>query len=239
MSSIDYTLYYGMYSLCSMMVRYSVAVRGEHKDGIPTSFREVPALTSRSLEKPIADSLLITDYLLEKFPRLAPEEHVNEIKKRLRELHGLNYYSLSYSGTNRFTHWLQGELKNILKDDILKEYRDAIEYKLGVIEQEYVGGLKTETVEEMVERTRELLDKMSNLLPAGSKWLFGLEHPTALDAHLVPFLVRLKDFKRENLIPANLVQYVAEAEKTTEWRDVMGGRSTYSTATSVPATTGS
>lgn len=102
------------------------------------------------------------------------------------------------------------------------------------IEQEYVNGLQTTTVEEMIERARAFLLEMSALLPQGSTWLFGLEEPTALDAHLVPFLLRLKDVKRENLISGNLREYVERAEGTREWREVMMGRSTYSPATNVP-----
>ena len=54
----------------------------------------------------------------------------------------------------------------------------------------------------------------------------------------MPFLVRLKDVKRENLIPGNLLEYVAKTGETKEWKEVMQGRSTYSPATSVPVREG-
>jgi glutathione S-transferase len=156
MASQTYTLYYGGYSLCSMMVRLTVALRGQHKDSIQTTFTakhinipakehitedyllhvnrkgQVPALTGSALQEPIADSLLITKYLGEGFPSLAPEQHKAKMVELLDRLHGLNYYSLSYSGNNTFTKWLQGELQQILEGDISEEYRKAIEYKLGV-----------------------------------------------------------------------------------------------------------
>lgn len=96
---------------------------------------QVPALVSKSLPegKPIADSLYITEYLASEYPSLCPTEHKTAIVEGLHKLHGLNYYSLSYAGTNQFTHWLQGELQKILSgSDISPEYRKAIEYKLGV-----------------------------------------------------------------------------------------------------------
>lgn len=101
------------------------------------------------------------------------------------------------------------------------------------IEQEYVGGLKTETVEDMVERARVLLLEFSASLPQGSQWLFGLQSPSALDAHLIPFLVRLKDVGRQELVPSNLMEYVERCEGMEEWKDMMQGRSTYSPADNV------
>lgn len=156
MSSNNYIFYHGTHSLCSIMVRYTIAVRGHHKVALPTTFSEVhidipakqnitedyllninrkgqvPALPSTSLDRPIADSLLITEYLMKEFPSLAPEGYRETIERGLRDLHALNFYSLSYEGTNRFTQWLQDELKEILKGEISGEYRRAIEYKLGV-----------------------------------------------------------------------------------------------------------
>ena len=98
------------------------------------------------------------------------------------------------------------------------------------IEHEYVNGLKQDSVETMVQQAQQLLSEFSKLLPQESKWLFGLQQPSVLDAHLIPFLVRLKDVHRENLIPANLIEYVGRAELMDEWKDMQQGRSTYAPA---------
>ncbi|KXS96617.1 hypothetical protein AC578_10453 [Pseudocercospora eumusae] len=87
-----------------------------------------------------------------------------KVSNRGRTAQSFNHYSLSHAGTNQFTHWLQGELQKILASDIGPEHRQAIE-----IEQEYVGGLEADAVEDMVERARVLLLEFSAILPEGSK----------------------------------------------------------------------
>jgi hypothetical protein len=61
------------------------------------------------------------------------------------------------------------------------------------LEEEKIGGLKPDKVIREVERTRELISHLELLLPTAghSSWVFGIDNPTALDAHLVVFIARL------------------------------------------------
>jgi hypothetical protein len=59
---------------------------------------------------------------------------------------------------------------------------------------------------------------------AKEHWLFNLQHPTALDAHLVVFIRRMCDVGRDALIPEALRSYAERATLTPEWAKVMEGR---------------
>jgi hypothetical protein len=71
---------------------------------------------------------------------------------------------------------------------------------------------------ELSEKARALILEFESYLPASAgsdsigrtnglsdaargPWLFGLENPTALDAHLVFFIWRMRDVGRHELIP--------------------------------------
>jgi hypothetical protein len=62
----------------------------------------------------------------------------------------------------------------------------------------------------------------SHLFPEVSSWLFGSSTATALDAHLLPFLVRLRECGRAELISEDLGRYADASLKTPEWKSVMG-----------------
>lgn len=57
-------------------------------------------------------------------------------------------------------------------------------------------------------------------------WLLGLKEPTALDAHLVTFVARMRDVGRNDIIPEELGKYVDVAMEGDEWNGVMQGRKT-------------
>lgn len=88
----------------------------------------------------------------------------------------------------------------------------------------------------MVDRTKALLKRFDGLLANNAlrtgaeqfegRWVFGTAKPTALDAHLIPFVERLSDIGRESLIPKNLLNWAANATKEREWTELMEGRST-------------
>lgn len=96
------------------------------------------------------------------------------------------------------------------------------------LDRDKIGGLKPARVESEVERARSLLAELDSLLvPGGSgPWLFGLDKPTALDAHLVVFVGRLRDVGREILIPVGIGRYADTAMAKPEWKGVMKGRRT-------------
>lgn len=84
---------------------------------------------------PIEDSLQITLFVAERYPNLIPESHKEEITSLLKELHGVNYFSLSYAefGGARVAAGLAAAIDKLLQDpNISDRYRKALEFKLGV-----------------------------------------------------------------------------------------------------------
>lgn len=78
----------------------------------------------------------------------------------------------------------------------------------------------------MEERARNLLLKIEGLVSEPpSQWLFG-QKPSALDAHLIPFIARLREVGREYLIPQALGRYADWAMGGNEWTELMDGRPT-------------
>lgn len=81
----------------------------------------------------------------------------------------------------------------------------------------------------MITRAHILMTNFETLLPedgAASPWLFGLKQPSALDAHLLVFIARMKDIGKEAIITDALMKYAEVAMETKEWKDVMQGSRT-------------
>lgn len=89
-------------------------------------------LVSDALNKPITDSLEITHFLAERYPSLIPRSHKEHITELLQDLHGLNYFSLSFSGREHVAEGFKEKVFKRLTADITPRYRDALTFKLGV-----------------------------------------------------------------------------------------------------------
>lgn len=76
---------------------------------------------------------------------------------------------------------------------------------------------------------RELMAKLESIMAGSDTWIYG-DKPTALDAHLVPFIARMTDVGRENLFPEKLKQYGRWTMAGDKWIEIMEGR----TSTMVP-----
>ena len=88
-------------------------------------------------------------------------------------------------------------------------------------------GLAEKTVSDNIKRAKALTQDLEKVVKdSPTDWCFGLDQPSALDAHLVVFIARMQDVDRADLIPETLRQYAAKAMKTDEWQSVMQGRST-------------
>ena len=61
---------------------------------------------------------------------------------------------------------------------------------------------------------------------ARSGWVFGTEHPTAFDTHLVVFIARIRDAGRGELIPSRVMEYLQMAMEGDEWKEMMQGQRT-------------
>lgn len=74
-------------------------------------------------------------------------------------------------------------------------------------------------------QARRLFQTVTGLYTAGDAWVFG-QAPTILDGHLVPFIVRLLDCQRHDLVPEALQEYAKGQAASSLWEQVMHGRPT-------------
>jgi hypothetical protein len=90
-----------------------------------------------------------------------------------------------------------------------------------------IPSLKRESAERAIVQSAQLLGEVDELLQTShSGWVLDTPHPTALDAHLIVFVARLKDSGRGELVPARLMEYADRAMDASAWKDVMQGRQT-------------
>ena len=88
-------------------------------------------------------------------------------------------------------------------------------------------------------KTVALLSKIEELLasaqtdpqepqPHYSLWAFGTPKPTALDTHIIPFIARLLNVGRSEMLAGKdrVRAYANCAFRTEGWKDVMQGRRT-------------
>lgn len=61
-----------------------------------------------------------------------PTEHKEEITQLLKELHGLNYFSLSFPGREHVADGFKESVFRRLEADPSGRYRNALTFKLGV-----------------------------------------------------------------------------------------------------------
>ena len=76
------------------------------------------------------------------------------------------------------------------------------------------------------ERALKLMTVLEGHLGEKGPWLFGLEKPSVLDAHVVPFIARMKDVDRYSLIPPRLRAYAETAWESAGYKATMNGRPT-------------
>ena len=86
--------------------------------------------------------------------------------------------------------------------------------------------LGPEITKKELEKAHEYCNEVAAKLggPGSGPWLFGLDQPTALDAQLVVMIHRLEDAGRENIVPRKLAEYREMADRTSEYRETMGDR---------------
>jgi hypothetical protein len=90
-----------------------------------------------------------------------------------------------------------------------------------------IPSLKRESAERAIVKTRDLLHEVDEMLRVSrTDWILNTTHPTALDAHVIVFIARLKDAGRGELVRARIVNYADKQMDTASWKDMMQGRST-------------
>lgn len=72
----------------------------------------------------------------------------------------------------------------------------------------------------------KLVDILNSLERGKGIWIFGTEKPTALDAHVIPFLARLVDAGRQYMIDPKLKSYAETVFEMDVWKEFMQGRKT-------------
>lgn len=82
-----------------------------------------------------------------------------------------------------------------------------------------------ETLEEAISHTKEFLPKVQSLREkngtnTNDAYIFG-PAPTVLDAHVLVFLCRLCDVRREELVPPPLLEWVEHFREGAAWKEVM------------------
>lgn len=83
-----------------------------------------------------------------------------------------------------------------------------------------IPSLKRESAECAILKTIDLLHEIGERLQVSqTDWILNTTHPTALDAHIVVFVARLKDAGRGELIPARIIDYAEKQMDTAVERD--------------------
>jgi len=236
------------------MMRYLVKVRGEPKDAASkmnveeklvdifseeqfsefyltkvNSNGQVPVLGSTvAFSFPLAQTSAISIYIAERHPRLLPEDHAAEIKRLVKKMHELNFFTLSFRGSPKLASGFSDAALRRLEDKTISdEYRKALEYKVTILKRDKVNALEPEKVQAESDKAGAYFETVAALLkPEAGPWLFGQRHPTELDAHLVVMIARLQDVGRHEIIPDALKKYAEAAYATPEWINVMQGRTT-------------
>jgi glutathione S-transferase len=151
-------LHHFQYSIRSLFVRYTYALRGpardpgteirleeQHIDLRPPKFDqleekficdinpsgEVPVLISTRDGSILPDSRAITFEIAKYYPRLMPENHVDEIRRLLAKLHEIDFYSLTFTEKYMFPC---GTIATLLERrnhaDTSNRYRQALDRKI-------------------------------------------------------------------------------------------------------------
>lgn len=85
------------------------------------------------LAKALPDSLDITHYVAGRYPNLIPEGQKTQIVDLLKELHSVNYFSLSFQKQPAYGKGLKSAVvERLSQPGISEKYRTALEYKLTV-----------------------------------------------------------------------------------------------------------
>ena len=81
-------------------------------------------------EAPLPDSLNITFFMASIYPSLLPTAHDGQIKYWLKELHTLNFFSLSFAAMPKVAEGILNAVDARLADsNISDRYRKALEFK--------------------------------------------------------------------------------------------------------------
>jgi hypothetical protein len=92
----------------------------------------VPVLCNPELlPKPLPDSLAITIYTAGRHRSLLPAANKDQILRLLRELHGINYFSLTFGKKPAAALGMKSAIEKVMaQPDLSDRYQDALRFKL-------------------------------------------------------------------------------------------------------------
>lgn len=92
---------------------------------------QVPVLVNQKLlPKPMPESENITWYLCERYSNLLPDQHAETIKRLVKKLHNISFYSLTFGNMPARGLKVQDKINQTLEDpSISEDYRKALLYK--------------------------------------------------------------------------------------------------------------
>ncbi|KAI9904054.1 hypothetical protein N3K66_000583 [Trichothecium roseum] len=198
----------------------------------------VPSLTSPSLPSALTDSRDISTWLCDKQPELLPEEHKENIVRLVDMLYDFHAMALMISPDDR-KDGIPNQAAALLENpDLTEPHRRALEIKSIYHDTFHSHTLDSDNIAEVESKCVAFLDGIATLLQereGGGDWLFG-NRPTILDAHAFPFIRRLMDRNRLDLVTQDAVKAYAEGiTKSKEWQRVSHGRRTLYDASYGPA----
>ncbi|KAK6078949.1 hypothetical protein SCUP234_05875 [Seiridium cupressi] len=254
MSSNVFTLYCTPYSIRSTMVRTMLAMKDAPRDGRPDMIihykvvnisndnpeqlnehflskvnpkGKVPVLVNDTLlSEPMPETVDISYYICDWYPKLLPPKHETVIKELVAELHKINFTILSFGPESKNQAKLAEQAQKLLSQpNVSEEYAEALSNKASDLNQAQSsftpgGLLENET------RVRDLCLKVANFMQYNGREGTGLSYifgacPTVLDAHILPFLCRIADVKRSNLIQPQVLEWVERFKESDMWRELV------------------
>ncbi|MCJ1357372.1 MAG: hypothetical protein MMC33_007368 [Icmadophila ericetorum] len=193
---------------------------------------QVPALASPKLPSPITETLDITYLLSESYPRLLPSVHRETIKSLLSELNSISAFALSFEPPKNQAEGSPNPKidQYLAQPDISDTWRKALEFKREFHAKTLLRGLDEEPVQRAKSQAKEYFKKVLEqytLYNKGGAWIFGDEiGPTALDAHVITWTVRIVEAGNAGLIPDEIQRYAERATQAAEWQSIKMGRPT-------------
>ncbi|EGX90038.1 hypothetical protein CCM_06458 [Cordyceps militaris CM01] len=186
---------------------------------------KVPVLSGGTLSQPMPESLDISYWLCSHYPHSLPKANESVIRQLLQDIHTIQGLCLSIAKGQRMDKLPCDADEPLRRDDLSPKYRRALEYKQKVHRETLETALTDARVEEAEGQARDLFSGVMAVYNPGDEWIFG-KNPTVLDGHLVPFIMRLLDCERDDLIPEALQKYGRIHAASRQWDRVMHGRPT-------------
>jgi hypothetical protein len=90
-----------------------------------------------------------------------------------------------------------------------------------------IPSLKWESAQHAILQSKNFLSEIDRELQMShTDWVLNTPYPTALDAHAIVFVARLRNAGRRELVPARVIDYADQQMDTVVWKEMTQGRGT-------------